>query len=89
MPRRVLLLLYLITEGAMSGNDDIYFGEGLSDYDLFEENYWRLKTLLNDCGMSRLDPRNMFDWLILYSLKSNEDKSMSDCFQAVLDRVFA
>lgn len=88
--RRVLLLLYLITEGAITVEDrDAYIlDEDFTDEERFEEHYWRLNSMLNDCGMSKIDPRNIFDWLILYCLKSTEDEAMSDRMQAVLNVIF-
>jgi hypothetical protein len=88
--RRVLLLLYLITEGGITGEDSDAFilDEDLADEERFEEHYWRLNSMLNDCGMSRLDPRNVFDWLILYCLKSSDDEAMSERMQGVLDVIF-
>lgn len=88
--RRVLLLLYLITEGGITGedNDAYILDEDLTDEERFEEHYWRLNSLLNDCGMGKIDPRNVFDWLILYCLKSSEDEAMSERMQGVLDVIF-
>lgn len=87
--RRVLLLLYLITEGAVIDEADEYIlDEDLTDLERFEEHYWRLNSMLNECGMSRLDPRNIFDWLVLYSLKSSDDYAMSERLQEILDIIF-
>jgi hypothetical protein len=88
--RRVLLLLYLITEGGISNEDsDAYLlDEDFTDEERFEEHYWRLNSMLNDCGMGKIDPRNVFDWLILYCLKSSEDEAMSERMQTVLDIIF-
>jgi len=87
--RRILLLLYLITEGAVIDKSEEYlFDEDLSDMERFEEHYWRLNSMLNDCGMAQIDPRNIFDWLVLYSLKSSDDSPMSDRFRGILDVIF-
>lgn len=88
--RRVQLLLYLITEGGITCEDsDAYIlDEDFTDEERFEEHYWRLNSMLNDCGMSKIDPRNVFDWLILYCLKSSDDEAMSERMQAVLDVIF-
>lgn len=88
--RCVLLLLYLITEGGITAEDSAAYilDEDLTDEERFEEHYWRLNSMLNDCGMSKIDPRNVFDWLILYCLKSSDDEAMSERMQAVLNVIF-
>lgn len=89
--RRVLLLLYVITEGGVSGMDeDAYLlDEDLSDTERFEEHYCKLNSLLHDCGMAYLDPRNTFDWLIIFSLRSDEDTPMSEKIEKTLRIIFA
>ena len=84
--RRVLLLLYLVTEGAIP-EDDVY-DEEVTERELFDEHYWRLNSMLHDCGMSRIDPRGVFDWLVLYCLKTDGSVAMSERMQGVLDIVF-
>ena len=84
--RRVLLLLYLVTEGAAP--DDGGYDEELSERELFDEHYWRLNSMLHDCGMSRLDPRGVFDWLVLYCLKIGGDEAMSERMLGVLNLIF-
>lgn len=88
--KRMLLLLYLITEGGITPDDeDAYIlDEDFTGEERFEEHYWRLNSMLNDCGMSKMDPRSVFDWLVLYCLKSSEDEGMSERMQAVLDLIF-
>ena len=88
--RKILLLLYLITEGYISPEDDgvQLLDEDFTDEERFIEHYWRLNSMLNDCGMGKLDFRNKFDWLVLYCLKSNDAEAMSDRMQSVLNRIF-
>jgi hypothetical protein len=88
--RRILLLLYLVTEGGITEKDDDAYllDEDMSDLERFEEHFWRLNAMLTDCGFGRIDPRNVFDWLILHCLRSGDDESMSDRMQAVLDVIF-
>jgi len=88
--RRVLLLLYLITEGGLTGNEaDAYLlDEDLTDEERFEEHYWRLNSMLNDCGFGRLDPRSVFDWLVLYCLKSSDEEAMGERMESVLSVIF-
>lgn len=84
--RRILLLLYLVTEGAAP--DDDGYDEDLTELERFEEHYWRINSMLHDCGMNRLDPRNVFDWIVLYCLKTSGDEAMSERMQGVLELVF-
>ena len=84
--RRALMLLYLVTEGAIP--DDGGYNEELTERELFDEHYWRLNSMLHDCGMSRLDPRGVFDWLVLYCLKTDGNVAMSERMQNILGIVF-
>jgi hypothetical protein len=79
-----------VTEGGITGKDDDAYllDEDMSDLERFEEHFWRLNAMLTDCGFGRIDPRNVFDWLILHCLRSGDDESMSDRMQAVLDVIF-
>jgi hypothetical protein len=84
--RRTLLLLYLVTEG---GPDEAGYDDAdMTERELFDEHYWRLNSMLHDCGMSRLDPRSVFDWLVLYCLKTGDGEAMSERMQGVLEIVF-
>lgn len=88
--RRVLLLLYLITEGGVAedAEDDGWLDDDATPEERFEEQYWRVNSMLTDCGMARLDPRNIFDWIVLYALKTEREDAMSDRMQAVLNAIF-
>ncbi|MCD7750124.1 MAG: hypothetical protein LUI10_00005 [Lachnospiraceae bacterium] len=87
--RKLLLLLYIITENVV---DDEYH-EADEDYlslqDRLEDHWWVLNAILIDCGMPTLDPRNAFDWLILYAMTADEDESMSERMSQVIDHLFA
>lgn len=88
--RKVLLLLYVVTEGfdAEVTDEDLYLEE-LTPSELLEAHAWRINLMLHDCGMGMLDPRNPFDWLLLYSLKTNDDdKGMGERLQEVLNILF-
>jgi hypothetical protein len=67
--RRVIVLLYLITQDIDDPEDE------LTPQERFFEHYWTLNNYLNSFGLSPLDPRNMFDWLVLYSMKTNEERN--------------
>ena len=73
--RKTLLLLYVATEGLVGlnlGKEDFYDSEEMFQ-GLFMEHVVRINLMLDQCGLARLDPRNPFDWLILYCLKTDGD----------------
>lgn len=90
VPRKLLLLLYVVTENEMSDPD--FYRELDEDYTPLEErveyHWWTLNALLEDCGMARLDPRNATDWLILYAISSDAEESMSERLEQVISYVF-
>jgi hypothetical protein len=89
--RKMLMLLYLVTGGSVFMEDDVAnddLSDDLSVEEQFESHYWALNAMLYDAGMSRLDPRNVFDWLALYCLKTSADEAMSDRLQGVLGSLF-
>jgi len=108
VPRKLLLLLYIVTEGigVDSIRQQVYKNEAeplkeKKDYDFLEyasaeefmsEHATNISVMLKESGFSVLDPRNPFDWLILYCLKpddNNPDPIMSEKLQDVLERLFA
>lgn len=64
--RKVLILLFLATDQGMDADEDIE--EELTEEEIFEDLYGRLNDMLILCGFQTLDPRNPFDWLILYCI---------------------
>lgn len=88
VPRKLLLLLYVITENIM---DDSYH-ETDEEYVTLEErvddHWWSLNALLTDCGMPLLDPRNATDWLVLYAITA-EDEPMSERMEQVIDHIYS
>ena len=91
VPRKLLLLLYLVTENVVDGSYDELDEDYLSPEELFEEHWWRVNLMLQDCGMPTLDPRNAYDWLVLYSLNSalRQDEAMGERMEAVLTILFS
>ena len=90
VPRKLLLLLYLVTENVVDISYDELDEDYLSPEELFEEHWWRVNLMLQDCGMPTLDPRNAYDWLVLYSLNSalRQDEAMGERMEAVLAVLF-
>ncbi len=94
--RKTLLLLYLVTEGITSEEEDVFFDDiydELTPEEQFREQYDRINVMLVDCGFSTLDPRNIFDWLIMYTIKNysakdDADAYMTDDLKIMLDKIF-
>ncbi len=91
VPRKLLLLLYVVTEnvGVQDGpyNED-YGEEDLTVEERLDDHWWTLNALLADCGMAPLDPRNATDWLILYCMCGDPDEPMSDRLEQVIKHMF-
>lgn len=88
VPRKLLLLLYVITE---NGLDDTYSEldeEYLTPQDRLEDHWYCLNAILSDCGMPPLDPRNAADWLVLYAVTA-VDEPMSRRMEQVIELMFA
>ena len=91
VPRKLLMLLYVVTENSLNGNDayreldESY----ITQEERVEDHWWTLNAMLADCGMAQLDTRNPFDWLILYAISAPEDEFMSDRMEQVIASLFA
>lgn len=89
VPRKLLLLLYVITENGADNEYSELDEDYLSIRDRLELHWWVLNAILIDCGMPTLDPRNAMDWLVLYALTAGPDESMSERMEQVIDHLFA
>lgn len=87
--RKVLLLLYIITGGVQENDYDEIDEEYVSDADIFLKHCRQLKKMLQDCNMRYLDPRNPFDFLVLYSLNTGREGDMNDRMEEIIRRMFA
>lgn len=89
VPRKLLLLMYVVTEDSGLRED---YREVDEDYITLEErvedHWWALGGMLADCGMAPLDLRNAFDWLILYSIAADGDETMSQRLEMVVDTLY-
>lgn len=86
--RKLLMLLYVVTENAF-GEADGEYDEEVSLQTRVEDHWWTLNAILTDCGMPALDLRNAWDWLTLYALTAGPEESMSERMQQVLEAIFA
>ena len=88
VPRKLLLLLYIVTENSENGAYSELDEEYMSLEDRLDSHWWSVNAMLTDCGMPELDPRNAFDWLVLYALTATGDESMSERMEKVIDVLY-
>lgn len=97
VPRKLLLLLYVVTEYAgidEDSDDRLACDETLEER--VRDHMVIIDALMDDCGMARLDMRNAFDWLVMYSVAVEDDddvpieeyKGMSDRMEEVIGEMF-
>lgn len=48
-----------------------------------------MNKMLMECGMRRIDPRSVFDYLLLYCLLPEDDMAMSQRMSALAAELFA
>ena len=89
VPRKLLLLLYVVTEDSGFYED---YRESDEEYVTLEErvedHWWTLGGMLADCGMAPLDLRNVFDWLIFYAIAADGEETMSSRLEKVLAELY-
>lgn len=89
--RKVMILLYLVTEAFDEETADEEWDYYLDDLDeedadtRLEIRIEKMNLFLNLYGMNLLDPGNVFDLLVLYSMKSIES---GERMAEVLDALF-
>ena len=90
VPRKLLLLLYVVTENVVDGEYSEMDEDYVSAQDRLEDHWWTLNAILTDCGMPPLDLRNGFDWLVLYAITAEaEGEAMSERMEQVIDELFS
>lgn len=83
--RKVLILLFLVTDGDYQEEDE---ESEWSAEEVFEDVIARLDDMLFFCGYSALDPRNPFDWLVIYCIYVEDLLDIDPKMQAVLNEVY-
>ena len=86
--RKSLLLLYIVTGGAIDDEYTEMDEEYLEAEQYLEMHCKRMNQMLRECGMNRMDPRNMFDYLVLYCLRPEEDIFMSERMEELMKELF-
>lgn len=86
--RKLLTLLYIVTQNIVDPEytelDEAY----LTPWQRLDEHRWILDSVLDRCGMNTLDPRNAWDWLVLYSLYTEPDEDMDERMQIIIRYLF-
>lgn len=92
IPRKLLILLFLATDGSNSDfSDELLdeqWDEELSKDETFLDIYTRLNLMLNSCGFQKLDPRSAFDWMILYCISTGDLWESDERIRAMLTEMF-
>jgi len=76
--RKTLLLMYLVTGGVWESEYDELDESYIQPKEFLETHCRRMNRMLMECGMRRIDPRNVFDYLVLYCLRPEDEMFMSD-----------
>lgn len=89
VPRKLLLLLYVITENVVDGEYSELDEDYISPQERLEDHWYCLNAILSDCGMPLLDPRNATDWLVLYAITAGDGQPMSERMEQVIEKLYA
>lgn len=86
--RKTLLLMYLVTGGVWEQEYDELDESYIQPKEFLETHCRRMNQMLRECGMGRIDPRNVFDYLVLYCLRPEDEIFMSDRMAALAAEIF-
>lgn len=86
--RKTLLLMYLVTGGVWDEAYDELDEDYVSAREFLETHCRRMNDMLKECGMGSIDPRNVFDYLVLFCLRPEDDTFMSDRMAALAAEIF-
>lgn len=86
--RKTLLLLYLVTGGVWDQDYDELDEAYIQPKEFLEAHCKRMNRMLMNCGMCRIDPRNVFDYLVLYCLRPEDELFMSDRMAVLAAEIF-
>jgi hypothetical protein len=87
--RKVLLLLYVATGGPQTEPYDELDEDYVSRQQRLLTHCRRIDEMLELSGMRVLDPRNPFDFLVLYCIQVENGELMSERMESVVDELFA
>lgn len=87
--RKTLLLLYLVTGGSWDKEYDELDESYIQPEEFLQTHCRRMNRMLRECGMRRIDPRYVFDYLLLYCLRPEDEMFMSERMSALAEEIFA
>lgn len=88
--RKVLILLFLATNGGDAEEDyDFDDDEDLTRDEIFADAVQRLNLMLASCGYMKLDPRNRFDWMVMYAMCAEDIFDVDERFSSFLSELYA
>ncbi|MBQ1255734.1 MAG: hypothetical protein IIX93_00455 [Clostridia bacterium] len=88
--RKVLILLFLATNGGDAQEDyDYDDDEELTRDEIFADAVSRLNLMLSSCGFMKLDPRNRFDWMVMYAMCAEDIFDVDERFSSFLSELYA
>ena len=85
--RKVMILLFLATNGSNSDYEDPD-EEAYTQEEAFVDIYTRLNLMLTSCGFLKLDPRSAFDWMVLFCISTGDLWESDERIQAMLSEMF-
>lgn len=93
--RKVIILMYLASGGGLSimprDNDADFWPEDIEnepgDAD-FEAIRMQMNALLVECGFAPLDPRQPFDWMVLFGIATGDLFDLDDRFESIMKGIF-
>ncbi len=87
--RKALILLFLATNGGDAEEDyDYDDDEELTRDEVFLDAYSRLNLMLSSCGFMKLDPRNRFDWMVMYAMCAQDIFDVDERFSSFLSELY-
>ena len=88
--RKVLILLFLATNGGDAEAEyDYDDDEELTRDEIFMDAYTRLNLMLSSCGFMKLDPRNRFDWMVMYAMCAQDIFDVDERFSSFLSELYS
>ena len=96
--RKTMMLLFLATDGGEEISEEWEEDEDWEDEEEddpeadFRSSYMRMNQMLSSCGYCMLDPRNPFDWVVLYCMRAGSDpdamEGLSEHLSDMLEMLF-
>lgn len=86
--RKALLLLYIVTGGVHANDYEELDEDYVTPDELWEQRCRSINRMLTESGMARIDPRNAFDFLVLYAIRPQEEWLMSEKMEEIVRQLY-